>query len=101
MQKIGNHIEPERIPCDRCGSKRRVSKTWIERIKNDHGEMVLYHSKIVCTNRKCQAEFEQRIVEDKEKRTKIREAKMENDAKRLAIKQKLAQKKAAFSSLKT
>ena len=101
MPKIGNHIDPTKIPCDRCGSKRRVSKTWTERIKNDNGEMVLYHSKIVCTNRKCQAEFEQKIAEDKGKRDKIREAKMENDANRLALKQKLAERKASFSSLKT
>ena len=99
MPKIGHHIEPERVPCDRCGSKRRVSKTWTERIKNDHGEMVLYHSKVICTNKKCQAEFEKKIAEDKEKRVKIRQIKLDNDSKRLADKQKAqALKKAAFSA---
>lgn len=61
--------------------------------------MVIYHSRIICTNRKCQAEFEQKLLEEKGKRDKIRQIKIDNDAKRFALKQKLqAEKKSALAT---
>jgi hypothetical protein len=82
MPKIGNSISPSDIPCDRCGSKRKVSKAWTEKIKSDHGVMILEHKEIICTNKVCQAEFEAVLKKENEKRAKIHQIKVDNDAKR-------------------
>ena len=58
MPKIGNQKSVTEISCERCGSKRKVAKTWTEKIKNDHSEMTLYHQQIICTNADCQKAFE-------------------------------------------
>ena len=86
MPRIGNPISPSEIPCDRCGSKRKVTKTWTEKIKNDSGVMILEHKEIKCTNKECQAAFEAALQKENEKRAKIHQIKLENDAKRAADK---------------
>lgn len=86
MPKIGNPKSITEIACDRCGSRRRVSKTWIEEIKNDHGSMILRHTQIICTNRQCQLAFEKTILDDIEKREKIKQAKLDHNAKNITIK---------------
>jgi len=78
MPKIGNSISSEDMPCDRCGSRRRVSKTWTEKIKNTNGFMVLRHTQIVCTNKECQSAFEKIMLEDIQKREKLKLSKLEN-----------------------
>ncbi len=86
MPKIGDHKPVSEIPCERCNSRRKVVKTWTEKIKNDHGFMTLHHSQIVCTNKECQAEFEKVMNEDIAKREKLKLARTEDAAKRLAVK---------------
>ena len=86
MPKIGNPKSISEIACDRCNSKRKVSKTWIEEIKNDHGVMVLRHTQIICTNKECQSAFEKIILEDVKKREKLRQIKIDNAAKRMTVK---------------
>lgn len=86
MPKIGNPKSISEIACDRCGSRRKVSKTWIEQIKNDHGGMVLRHTKIICTNKECQSAFEKIILEDGKKREKLKQIKIDNAAKRITVK---------------
>jgi len=84
MPKIGNSVSSSEIPCERCNSKRRVKKVWTEKIKNDHGVMILQHTEIVCTNKECQKAFDKKIVEETAKRAKLHEIKMENMARRVA-----------------
>lgn len=74
MPKIGNPKPAQDIPCERCHSKRKIGKKWTEKIKNASGYMVLEHVKIVCTNKECQMEFERKLVEEEEKRIKLKEA---------------------------
>jgi hypothetical protein len=74
MPKIGNPISAKDIPCDRCHSKRKVAKKWKEKVPNASGYMVLEHVQIVCTNKQCQIEFEKKLIEEEEKRIKLKEA---------------------------
>lgn len=69
-------------PCDRCGSKKRVSKTWKEMVATYTGELEVEYSQIVCTNQQCQAEFDKQILEDVKKREVIRLKKEANDIAR-------------------
>lgn len=86
MPKIGNYKSSSETICVRCKSKRRVAKTWTEKIQNDNGFMTLQHTQYVCTNAECQAAFDKAILEDIKKREKLKEMKLENDAKRLSTK---------------
>lgn len=45
-------------PCERCGSKKRVSKKWNETIETISGKSVVEVSQIICTNKVCQALFD-------------------------------------------
>ena len=74
MPKIGNSKSSKDLPCDRCGSKRKVSKKWTEKIKNASGYMVLEHVQIICTNSECQKEFEKKLLQEELKREKIKAA---------------------------
>ncbi len=82
MPKIGNFVSSSEILCERCQSKRKIAKTWVEEIKNDHGSMFLTHTEIVCTNPECQAAFDSRLKEDIDKRQKLNQSKLENAEKR-------------------
>ena len=72
MPKIGNPKPSKDIPCERCHSKRKIGKKWTEKIKNASGYMVLEHVQIVCTNKECQMEFERKLIEEEEKKEKIK-----------------------------
>ncbi len=82
MPKIGNPKSSVDIPCERCGSKRKVSKKWTEKIENSGGFMVLEHTQIICTNKECQAEFDKLVLADEAKREKLKQTKLDNAAKR-------------------
>lgn len=86
MPKIGNPKSISEIACDRCNSKRKVSKTWIEKIQNSNGFMVLRHTQIVCTNKECQNAFDKIILEDQKKREKIKQAKLDNAGRNTPVK---------------
>ena len=83
MPKIGNNKPATSTKCARCNSKRKVSKTWTEKIKNDHGFMTLYHTQIICTNKDCQKEFDKNLKEETLKREKLKQTRTEEAAKRL------------------
>lgn len=70
MPKIGNEKSYAENRCNRCGSKRKVTKTWTEKVKNVHsdGYMVLYHTQTSCTNKECSAKFEELERKEREKR---------------------------------
>lgn len=52
------------LPCERCGSKKRISKTWIEEIKTSFGTSSIEASQIVCSNAVCQSVFDERRAEE-------------------------------------
>lgn len=67
-------------PCERCGSKRRISKTWTETHDMFNGEKKTVDcSQIVCTNTDCQATFEEKNIAEVEKREKQKQVKLKND----------------------
>ena len=82
MPKIGNSISHQNTRCDRCGSKRRESKKWVEKTKTPYGITIIQHSQIICTNKKCQSLFEKVLKEDTRKREELRLIRVENSEKR-------------------
>lgn len=86
MPAIGNPILESDQLCLRCNSKRKVAKTWTEKIKNNYGVMTLVHKKIICTNKACQEEFDKALFVETEKRAKLYQAKVDSIAKRQALK---------------
>ena len=70
MPKIGNEKPYADRKCDRCGSKRKITKTWTEKVENSFSEgfMTLNHTQIICTNKECQNALEEVERKEKEKR---------------------------------
>lgn len=67
-------------PCDRCGSKRRVSRKWKEKVPTFTGKLtVVEYTQVICTNPECQRKFEENIKKETKKREVIRLQKEEND----------------------
>lgn len=85
MPRIGNPVNHEDLPCDRCHSKRKVVKKWSETLKTDHSTMVVHHTKIICTNKECQAAFDKVMMDEEMKREKRNSAKAEINLKRLEL----------------
>ena len=61
MSNVKNYADQ---PCDRCGSKKRVSKTWKEVIATTSGTTTIEVSQTICTNRACKELFEKNRAED-------------------------------------
>lgn len=77
-----------REPCDRCGSKRYVAKTWKETTTNYSGmKVVIEYSQADCSNKECQKEFEKKLLVEEEKRKSLKQKK---DADTLLRKENLA-----------
>lgn len=82
--------------CERCGSKKRVSKTWKEKLETMSGVSIIEVSQIICTNKVCQALFDKNRAEElikinerklkKEEQDKIRK---ENIARTIAERKKI------------
>jgi len=59
--------------CELCGSKKRISKKWKEKIPTLTGKItIIEHTQIVCTNKVCQAGFDKNLLEENEKREAVR-----------------------------
>lgn len=71
-------------PCERCGSKRKIGRTWTETVQNFSGTIEVKHQQIVCTNEECQKKFEQGYKDEAKRKEAIRSKKEENDAARKA-----------------
>ncbi len=71
-------------PCIRCGSKKRIAKTWKETLITFNGKSIVEHSQIVCTNNICQVAFEKLLLEEAKKRDAARAIKEANDIARKA-----------------
>jgi hypothetical protein len=64
-------------PCDRCGSPKKISKTWKEKIITISGTQIVEVSQTVCTNKECQADFDKNREEEL---SKIEERKSSKEA---------------------
>lgn len=62
-------------PCERCGSKKRISKTWKEKVPTFTGTTVVEYSQIVCSQKDCQMAFDKDQLEQTEKREAIKHTK--------------------------
>ena len=80
MPKIGQHTPYSERPCERCGGKRAVSKTWTEKITTEWGTTILNHTQVICLNKECQAEFDRVLLKEKEKR-EVMKAMKENSTR--------------------
>lgn len=85
MPRIGNPVNHADLPCSRCNSKRKIVKEWDETIKTDHSTMTVHHTKIICTNKECQAAFDKVLKDEENKREKRISAKTESNLKRLEL----------------
>lgn len=75
------HISFLDKPCERCGSKKRVAKTWTENMVTFTGTTKVEYSQIVCTNKECQRLFEENL----EKETKLKQTvKLQREAREKA-----------------
>lgn len=85
MKSNKKHIAYVDQPCDRCGSKRYIARTWKEKIPTYSGGFTVVEcTQIKCSNKVCQKEFEQRQADETAKREVNRIKKEENDAIRKA-----------------
>ncbi len=71
-------------PCERCGSKKRVEKTWKETQQTFSGTTIVEYSQIVCTNKVCQATLDKNLLEEARKRKALKLTKEANDLARKA-----------------
>lgn len=78
---LKNYIDQ---PCERCGSKKRVSKTWTETVETILGTSVLEFSQTICTNSVCQDLFDKNRAEELIKINARKAAKEEQDKIRRA-----------------
>lgn len=86
MPKIGSSIPYSDLPCERCNGKRKVSKTWTEKIKTANGTTVIQHTQTICTNLNCQSKFEKLLLEEVKKREKLKQIKEDNATRRESVK---------------
>lgn len=71
-------------PCERCGSKRKVSKRWKEKMPTFTGSTLIEYTQIVCTNKECQDKFEKQLLNETNKRKALKIKKDADDAVRKA-----------------
>lgn len=69
-------------PCERCGSKRKIGRTWTETVQNFTGSVKVKHQQIVCTNEECQAKFEKAYQDEAKKKEALRVKKEESNLAR-------------------
>lgn len=69
-------------PCARCGSPRKISRTWKEKVPTFSGTITVECSQIVCTNKVCQAAFDKNLAEETKKREAAKIKKDESDKER-------------------
>jgi len=69
-------------PCERCGSKKKIARTWKETIPTFTGTTEVEYSQIVCTNATCQKLFDEIIEQEAKKREAIRLQREQRDIER-------------------
>ncbi len=96
MPNLKNYLDQ---PCERCGSKRRVSKMKNEKLITISGTTIIQVSQTTCSNKVCQALFDKNREEElvkinarkllKEEQDKTRK---DNIANSIAIRKKAESK---------
>ena len=66
-------------PCERCGSPKKILKTWEEEMKTSLGSTTIIVSQSICTNKACQDLFDKNRAEDLVKIDQRKEAKEKQD----------------------
>ena len=79
---INNAYAYSQQRCERCGSKKRISRKWEEKIPTLTGTTIVKCAQFICTNVVCQAAFDKNLRAELKKRQAIRRKKEENDAAR-------------------
>lgn len=69
-------------PCERCGSKKRIAKSWKETFPTLTGTAIVERAQIVCTNDVCQIAFDKHLLEETRKKEILRLKKEANEAAR-------------------
>lgn len=72
------------LPCERCGSKKKVLKTWKETVATFSGKTTVEYTQIVCTNAACQKAFDESLQRESERKEVMRLEKEERDNVRKA-----------------
>ncbi len=67
------------MPCDRCGSKRKVAKVWKETVPTLTGKTTIEYSQIICVNVECQKAFDENLAKEVKKREVLRLEKEKRD----------------------
>jgi len=70
-------------PCERCGSKKAISKVRNGKLQNLSGVSLVEYSQIICMDKACQKEFETKLQEKIEKEAAIKLKREENKAARV------------------
>lgn len=86
------------MPCDRCGSKKRVSKTWKEEIPTFTGTTMVEFSQIICTNTVCQEAFNENLEKETKKREVLR---LEKEERAKEKKENFILRKSEYSKSKS
>lgn len=85
MPKIINSGTPYADqPCPRCGSMRRILRTWKEKLPTLTGTTAVEYSQIVCTNDVCQIAFDKHLLVETKKKEAVRIKRGMNEAARKA-----------------
>ncbi len=84
MNASMKHTEYVDELCERCGSKRKIAKTWKEVLPTFSGNTTVEYSQIVCTNEECQKAFDENLKKEKEKKEAMKVQKDKNDEERKA-----------------
>lgn len=85
MPKIISNATPYlNLPCQRCGSKKCISRTWKEKLTTLTGTTVVEYSQIVCTNDVCQIAFDKHLLAETKKKEAVRIKRGMNEAARKA-----------------
>lgn len=83
MTNNNDSLDPyESQPCDRCGSKKRVGRIKKEKVETFSGIILVESSQIICTNKKCQEDFDIKLEEESKKRILLERDKKKNGLSR-------------------
>lgn len=69
--------------CTRCGSERKLSKSWEEKIELYGRVSTVTHTEYVCTDPECQKIVEGQLADQKEKRVQQEQRKEEEKQARM------------------
>lgn len=72
-------------PCERCGRKKIISKTWSETITTFNGKSIIEHSQIACSDNICQKAFDAKLLEEAKKREILKAGRLADAVERARL----------------